>query len=57
MSGPQSEKVKKELQILYKKFGLDLIIGYKKTTVDYLDITPNLLDGAYKPSQKPENTL
>ena len=28
-----------------------------KTTVDYLDITLNLLDGTYKPYQKPENTL
>ena len=26
MSGPQSEKVKKELQVLFKKFGLNLII-------------------------------
>ena len=26
MSGPQSEKGKKELQVLFKKFGLNLII-------------------------------
>ena len=50
MSGPQSEKVKKELQVLFKKFGLNLII-------DSLDITLNLLDGTYKPYQKPENAL
>ena len=45
MSGPQSEKVKKELQVLFKKFGLNLIIECNKTTVDYLGITLNLLDG------------
>ena len=45
MSGPESEKVKKELQVLFKKFGLNLIIECIKTTVDYLDITLNLFDG------------
>ena len=49
MSGPQSEKDKKELQVLFKKYGLNLIIECNKTTVDYLDITLNLLDGTYKP--------
>ena len=57
MSGPQSEKVKKELQVLFKKFGLNLIIECNKTTVNYPDITLNLLDGTYKPYQEPENTL
>ena len=57
MSVPQSEKVKKELQVLFKKFHLNLIIESNKTTVDYLDTTLNLLDGTYKPYQKPENTL
>ena len=57
MSGPQSEKDKKELQVLFKKYGLNLIIECNKTTVNYLDITLNLLDGTYKPYQKPENKL
>ena len=48
MSGPQSEKVKKELQVLLKEFGLNSIIECNKTTV---------LDRTYKPYQKPENTL
>ena len=39
MNGPQSKIVKKELQVLFKKFGLKLIIECNKTTVDYLDIT------------------
>ena len=57
MSGPQSENVKKELQVSFKKFGLNSIIECDKTTVDYLEIPLNLLDGIYKPYQKPENTL
>ena len=39
MSGPHSKIVKKELQVLFKKFGLKLIIECSKTTVDCLDIT------------------
>ena len=35
MSGPHSKNVKKELQILFKKFCLNLIIECNKTTVDY----------------------
>ena len=57
MCGPYSEKVKKELQILFKKFGLNFIIECSKTTADNLDITLNLLDRTYKPYQKAENTL
>ena len=41
MSGPQPEKGQKELQVLFIKFGLNLIIECNKTTVDYLDITLN----------------
>ena len=57
MSGPLSGKVKKELQVLIKEFGLNLIIECNKTTVNYLDITLNLLDGTYKTYQKLENTI
>ena len=57
MSGPQSKKVKKELQVLFKNFGLNLIIECNKTTVNCIDITLSLLEGTYKPYQKPENTL
>ena len=41
----------------FKKYGLNLIIECNKTIVNYLDITLNLLDGTYKPYQKPENTI
>ena len=46
-----------ELHVSFKKYGLNLIIERNKTTADYLDITLNLLDGTYKPYQKPENKL
>ena len=57
MSGPQSEKVKKDIKAIFKEEGLDLIIECNKNIVDYLDITLNLKDGTYKPYQKPDNTL
>ena len=57
MSGPQSEKVKKELQVLFTEFRLNLIIECNKTIANYLDITLNSLDGTYKPYQKPETTF
>ena len=42
---------------MFKEFSLNLIIECNETTVDYLDIGLNLLDGTYKPYQKPENTV
>ena len=54
MSDSQLGKVKKELQVLFQEFGLSLIIKFNKTTVKYLDIILNLLDGKYKPYQKPK---
>ena len=57
MSVPQSEKYKKEWHGLFKEVGLNLVIECNKKTVDYPDITLNLLVETYKPYQKPENTL
>ena len=37
MSGSQLGKVKKELQVLFKKFSLNLIIECNKTNANYLD--------------------
>ena len=47
------QQLNKELQVLFKEFGLNLIIECNKATVDYQDITLNLLDGTYKPYQEP----
>ena len=49
MSGQQSVKFKKELQVSFRELGLNVIIECNKTTADYLSITQNLLDGTYKP--------
>ena len=48
MSGPESEKVNKKLQVLFKEFDLNLIIKCNKATVNYLDIILNLLDRTCK---------
>ena len=50
-SGPQSEKVKKNIQKIFKGHGLDIIINMK--VVNYLDVTFSLNDGTYKPYTKP----
>ena len=57
MSGPESEKVNKKLQVLFKEFDLNLIIKCNKATVNYLEIILNLLDRTCKPYQTLENTL
>ena len=49
MSGQQSVKFKKELQVSFRELGLNVIIECNKTTVDYLSIPQNLLNGTYKP--------
>ena len=56
-SGPQTERVEKELQVLFKEFGLNSVMECNKATAVYLDLTLNLLHGTYKPYQKSENTL
>ena len=52
MSGPQNEKIKKDLQKIFKDKGLDIIINYNMKIVNYLDVSFNLNDGTYRPSRK-----
>ena len=54
-SGPQSEKVKKNIQKIFKGHGLDSIIKCNMKVVNYLDVTFNLNGGTYKPYIKPNN--
>ena len=56
-SGPKSEQVKKNIQKIYKEHGLDIIIQCNMKVVNYLDVTFNLNDGAYKPYTKPNNKI
>ena len=57
VSGPESERIKKNFQSLFKKYGLGIIIECNKKVVDYLDITFNLKDGTYKSYHKPDNKI
>ena len=43
--------------MLFKEFLLNLTIECNKASVDYLDITLNLLDGTYNPYQKTRKYL
>ena len=56
-SGPQSRRVKKNIQKIFKKHGLDIIIHCNTKIVNYLDVTFNLNDGAYQPYAKPNNEI
>ena len=56
-SGPQSEKVKKNIQKIFKEHGLGIIIQCNMEIVNYLDLTFNLNDGTYKPYTKPNNEI
>ena len=52
-SGPETEKLKKKLQKLFKEKDLDIIIQCNLKITNYLDITLNLNDGSYRPYRKP----
>ena len=54
-NGHQSNKVRKDLTKLSKKYQLNLDIKCNLKTVDYLDISFDLNTGIYKPFNKPNN--
>ena len=54
-NGHQSDKVRKDLTELFKKYQLNLDIKCNLKTVDYLDKTFDLNTGIYKPFSKPNN--
>ena len=51
-SGPQSEKIKKTFQKMFKNKGLDIIINCNMEIVNYPDLTSNLNDGSCRPYKK-----
>ena len=51
-SGPQSEKIKKTFQKMFKNKALDIIINCNIKIVNYLDVTLSLKDGSYRPYKK-----
>ena len=51
VSGPESEKIKKHLQKIFNKHGLQITIQCNMKIVNYLDITLNLNDGSFPDNQ------
>ena len=57
ISGPKSEKVKKDIQKMFKENELDIVIQCNMKTVNYLDVTLNLENSTYCPYQKENNQI
>ena len=54
ISGPQSEKIKKNLINIFKdKFNLKITIRTNLKVVNFLDVTLNLADNSFQPYRKP----
>ena len=51
----QMEKIKKQIQKVFRDNGLNVIISVNLTTVDFLDVTLDLKLGTYKPFSKPND--
>ena len=49
ISGPKSEKIKKNFQKLFKENQFDIVIQCNMKMVNYLDVTLNLENSAYRP--------
>ena len=56
-SGPQSERIKKHIQSIFKNKGLGIVIQSNIKIVNYLDKTLNLNDSTYRPYHKPGNEI
>ena len=56
-SGPEAEKIKKEIQKLFKDNHLSITIKCNLKIVDYLDVTFNLSNSTYRPFCKPNNEI
>ena len=51
-SGPESEKIRKSIQAIFRKNKLKITIQCNLKTVDYLDVAFNLTDSSYRPFNK-----
>ena len=56
-SGPEAEKIKKNIQKISKENKLDIVIKCNMKLVDYLDVPLNLNNSNYKPYHKPDNEI
>ena len=57
ISGPQSERIKKNFRKLFRENGLDIVIQCNLKIVNYLDVTLDLNTGTFKPYHKPDNEI
>ena len=57
VSGSALEKIKKQLESLFKQKGLQIIIECNLKVVNYREVTFNLNDGFYQPYRKPNDEI
>ena len=56
-SGPQAEKIKKDITKIFKELGLNITIKCNLKIVNFLDVTFDLNTGKYYPYKKPNDEL
>ena len=56
-SGSEREKIKKNIQKIFKENKLDIVIKCNMKLVNYLDVTLDLNNSNYKPYHKPDNEI
>ena len=57
VSGPEAEKIKKDIQKLFKDNHLNITIQCNLKIVNYLNVTFNLSNATYRPFRKPNNEI
>ena len=57
MNGPEAEKIKQEIQRIFKEVGLEIVVSCNMKVVNYLDVTLNLNDGTFRPYHKPNDEI
>ena len=53
-SGTQLERIKKNLQKIFKEFGLEIVVESNLRIVNYLELTLSLKNGSFTPFNKPD---
>ena len=56
-SGPQLEKIRKDIIKVFKNIGFQIEININLKIVNFLDVTFNLSESSYKPYKKPNDEL
>ena len=56
ISGPEIERLKKQIGRIFKKCGLNITIQANLRVVNFLDVQFDIIKGTYQPCRKPDNT-